>query len=91
MLDLTPVLAVLLLNIKEAGVYFSLSCIGGSLVAGSCLLGSYLNTRLAPRYGPPVPPQLGSWSGRGRPSSLALSRQFTGPQGATLPWTGATH
>eukprot|EP00092_Neocalanus_flemingeri_P033825 GFUD01036782.1.p2 GENE.GFUD01036782.1~~GFUD01036782.1.p2 ORF type:complete len:174 (+),score=47.60 GFUD01036782.1:272-793(+) len=46
--DLTVVLAVLVLNFREALVYFSLACIAGLLVFSSCMLGQCLSDKLSP-------------------------------------------
>jgi len=46
--DLSVVLTILLLNYKEALVYFFLAIIGGVLLFSSCILGRYLSDKLAP-------------------------------------------
>jgi len=46
--DLTVVLSVLLINYKEATVYFTLAVISGFLISCSCILGKFLNSRLNP-------------------------------------------
>jgi len=46
--DISVVLTIILLNYKEALVYFFLAAIAGILVFSSCLLGRYLSDRLNP-------------------------------------------
>merc|ERR1719234_2815433 len=46
--DLSVVFSVLLVNYKEAGVYFTLAVISGFLISCSCILGKFLNSRLNP-------------------------------------------
>lgn len=46
--DLTVVLSVLLVNYKEATVYFALAVISGFLISCSCILGKFLNSKLNP-------------------------------------------
>jgi len=47
-MDTTVILTVLLLNYKEALVYFFLAVIGGLLLFSSCVLGRYLSEKLNP-------------------------------------------
>merc|ERR1719234_1069010 len=79
--DLSVVLSVLLVNYKEAAVYFTLAVISGLLISCSCILGKFLNSRLNPDIPSHYLSHAGSWT---RPTSLGLQRPMPGSQ--QQPW-----